>query len=61
MILGAKHLLHISWRGLGEYCDKPWLLHSAERVHLFGGVGGVDYNVPLMGLVDVMVYVWIKI
>ncbi|MDW3502979.1 hypothetical protein NQ272_27890, partial [Escherichia coli] len=45
--------LEISWRGLGEYCDQPWLLHSAERVHLFVGAGGVDCNIPLLGLVAV--------
>lgn len=46
------------WLGLGlekawEYCDEPWLLHNVERVHFFGGAGGVDCNVPLLGLAAV--------
>jgi len=46
------------WLGLGlekdwEYCDNPWLLHSIERVYFFGGVGVLDCNVPLLGLVVV--------
>ena len=34
-----------------EYCDEPWLLHNVERVYIFGGVGVIDDNVPLLGLV----------
>ena len=45
----------VSYRKLGEYCNKPWLLHSAELVHLFGGASGSDCNVLLLGLVEVMV------
>lgn len=42
------------------YCNEPWLLHSAERVHLFGGEGGSDCKVPLLGLVAVIVVCMIE-
>lgn len=49
----TRFWLGISQTRLRDYCDKPWLLCSVERVHLFGVVGGVDCNVPLLGLVVV--------
>jgi len=42
----ARHFLEKAW----EYYDKPYLLHSIEQVHLFGGEGGVDCNFPLLRL-----------
>ena len=33
------------------YYDETWLLHNVELVHLFGGAGGSDCNVPLSRLV----------
>jgi len=33
------------------YYNEPWLLHSTELVYLFGGAGGSDCNVLLLGLV----------
>jgi len=54
-LLGAKIPVGLTSRNLGVYCNEPWLHQNAKLIDLFGGASDSDYNVPLSGLVVVMV------